>query len=183
MKKYTEEFINSTLKSIVASSNSYADVCRQLNIRPGGGNQSYIKSIITDNNFDTSHFLGYSWAKGTSHKNRNYDYLRDEYSGFRIFLSKAKARSLVSCDITLDDLKNQWILQNGKCTYSNVDLVLPTKENKTKNRLYTASLDRVNSKLGYNKDNIHFISVACNFAKNNMSHEQMLEFCRIIRCS
>jgi myo-inositol catabolism protein IolC len=43
-----------------------------------------------------------------------------------------------------------------------------------------ASLDRVDSTKGYIVGNIQFISAAANMAKNNMTHEQMIEFCKII---
>lgn len=183
MKKYTQEYIAQKVLPAVKSSKSYAEVCRKIGVRPGGGNQVYIKSVIEQNGLDTSHFLGTSWAKGTVHKNRDYKYLRDEYSGFRSFLTKAKARSDGSCNLTLEDLKSQWEAQNGKCVYSNVDLNLPTKTYKNRSRIYTASLDRIDSTKDYVKGNIQWISVACNFAKNKMTHEEMLDFCKVIRLS
>lgn len=179
--KYTLEFVNKTLIDVVKECQTYADVCRRIGVKPGGGNQAYLKSVIEKHKIPTNHFVGISWATGTKHKNnRNYDYLRDEYSGFRIFLTKIKSRNIKNSNLTLADLKQQWIKQNGRCVYSNVLLNLPSKSTKRK-RIYTASVDRINSSIGYVRGNIQFISVACNFAKNCMTHEEMLEFCDVLR--
>lgn len=58
--KYTKEL----LTLIVKKSNSYADVCRELNIKPSTGAQSYIANKIKEYSIDTSHFTGRAWAKG-----------------------------------------------------------------------------------------------------------------------
>ena len=34
--------------------------------------------------------------------------------------------------------------------------------------------------MGYVKGNIQFISASANFAKNTMSHNEMVDFCKII---
>jgi hypothetical protein len=43
-----------------------------------------------------------------------------------------------------------------------------------------ASLDRIDPKKGYVKGNIQFISMSCNYAKNNMTHTEMLRFIDLI---
>lgn len=52
--KYTKEL----LIPIVKESNSYADVCRKLNVTPSTGAQTYINKKIKEYNIDTSHFVG-----------------------------------------------------------------------------------------------------------------------------
>lgn len=52
------------LESIVASSYSYADVLRALDIVPAGGNYSTLKQRIEELNLDTTHFTGKGWSKG-----------------------------------------------------------------------------------------------------------------------
>jgi hypothetical protein len=104
------------------------------------------------------------------------DNKRDKYTGFRRYMAKAKSRDK-ECNITLDDLLEQWVKQNGICIYSGVKLNHPQKKGSS---ITTASLDRIDSKKGYIKDNIQFISIACNYAKNNMTHEDMLTFCKLI---
>jgi hypothetical protein len=41
-----------------------------------------------------------------------------------------------------------------------------------------ASLDRIDSSKGYIKGNIQFVSVIANYAKNEMTHDEMLYFCK-----
>lgn len=80
--------------------------------------------------------------------------------------------------LSTEDLHNQWISQKGVCPYTGVELILSNKVGD--NIICHASLDRIDSSKGYEKDNIHFISVMANFAKHTYSHETMLEFCQTI---
>ena len=109
----------------------------------------------------------------SNHSNNN----RDEYTGFRDFLRRIKRREH-EYNVDLKYLKEVWDKSNV-CVYSGVILVLPTHL-KNNNPLITASIDRIDSTKGYVKGNIQYISITSNHAKNSMSHEQMLEFCRLI---
>jgi hypothetical protein len=105
---------------------------------------------------------------------------RDRYTGLREHLARAKRRKH-TCSITLDDLLTQWNAQGGKCVYTGVELQYPKWKRDSKNNLmYVASLDRIDSSIGYEPGNIQFISASANYAKANMTHQQMLEFCRLI---
>lgn len=102
----------------------------------------------------------------------------DKYTGLREHLRRAKYRTR-EFNITLDDLLNQWDKQNGICPYTGIKLIHPIRI-KDEGLIYMASLDRIDSTKGYIVDNIQFISAAANLAKNNMTHEQMIEFCKLI---
>lgn len=104
------------------------------------------------------------------------DNRKDKYSGLREHLTRVKKRNK-DYNITLDDLLTQWLKQDGNCIYSGVKLNHPKNGD---NNITTASLDRIDSSIGYVKGNIQFISIACNYAKNNMTHEDMLTLCKII---
>lgn len=101
---------------------------------------------------------------------------RDKYTGLREHFRRIKKRKH-EFNITLNDLLNQWEIQSGRCIYSGVELVHPNENN---NNIYTASLDRIDSNLGYVKGNIQFISIICNQAKNNLTHQEMINFLNII---
>jgi hypothetical protein len=118
-----------------------------------------------------------------------------EKNKFQIYIRRAKSRPIEylskfktkfdGCDedsiLTTDDLLEQWILQKGKCPYSGVNLILAKgRRNEKHNLTEIASLDRINSDYGYIKGNIQFVSAVCNYAKRNMPHEEMIEFCKII---
>ena len=102
----------------------------------------------------------------------------DKYTGLREHFRRAKYRNQ-EFNITLDDLLEQWDKQNGLCPYSGVKLIHPIRI-KDESLIFMASLDRIDSNLGYIKGNIQFISAATNLAKNNMTHEQRVEFCKLI---
>lgn len=71
MPKYTD----SEIVSAVASSDSIAQVLRQIGLSPVGGNYATIKSAIARLNLDTNHFLGQANTKGKQHnKGRPLDY-------------------------------------------------------------------------------------------------------------
>jgi hypothetical protein len=102
----------------------------------------------------------------------------DKYTGLREHLRRAKYRTR-NFNITLDDLLTQWNKQDGICPYTGVKLIHPIRI-KNETLIYMASLDRIDSNIGYMKGNIQFISASANMAKNNMTHEQMIEFCKLI---
>jgi hypothetical protein len=112
-------------------------------------------------------------------KGKNIGYVKtDKYTGLREHYRRAKYRNR-EFDLTLEDLLEQWDKQDGICPYTGVKLIHPIRL-KDEGLTYMASLDRIDSNLGYIKNNIQFISAAANLAKNNMTHEQMIEFCKTI---
>ena len=104
---------------------------------------------------------------------------RDKFSEFRQHLLRAKRRKHIT-DITLQDLKDVWEEQNGICPYSKVRLKAPLYYEKN-DPIYTASLDRKDSSLGYIKGNIQFISIAMNLMKNSMTEEKVQELLLILK--
>ncbi len=118
------------------------------------------------------------------HRNRNTSHLNpsnrnDEYSKFRKHLRKIRDRD-PNCTVTLEDMLEVWNNQDGKCIYSKVKLQ-PSKYKQSNNQIYTLSVDRIDSSLGYIKGNIQFISIAMNHMKNNMSHNETLELIEILK--
>jgi hypothetical protein len=103
---------------------------------------------------------------------------KDKYTGLREHFRRLKLRDK-EVNITLDDLLEVWEKQNGVCPYTGLSLIHP-KNAKNHSMLYKASLDRIDSSLGYIKGNIQFISATANFAKGNMSHSEMIDFCKVI---
>ena len=63
-RKWTyEQFIEA-----VASSLSYAEVIRQLGLKPAGSNYDTVKRKISELNLDTSHMTGQAWNQGDKYK-------------------------------------------------------------------------------------------------------------------
>jgi hypothetical protein len=107
----------------------------------------------------------------------------DEFSLVRFHLRniKNKSRCRKPCYVDLQDLKEQWDKQEGRCPYTgwllktpiNCGQLLP----KTPDR---ASLDRIDSSKPYTKDNIQFISLMAQYAKNSWDGQELLDFCRAV---
>jgi len=80
-------------------------------------------------------------------------------------------------------LKALFESQNGKCSVSGVALELPCShgwDDRDVPSHARASLDRVDSKLGYAHGNIRFVSRTVNFAKSDGTDEDLFEFCRAV---
>lgn len=113
-------------------------------------------------------------------------YKDPETVAFKYMLTKAR-KNAKQCerkvlDLTLENLKEVWDKQNHICVYSGVDLVLPIQYKSVwNNPTFTASLDRIDSSKGYVVGNIQFVSIVINRAKGNFTHEQMIEFCNIMK--
>jgi hypothetical protein len=103
---------------------------------------------------------------------------KDEFSPFRYHLRKAKSRNK-KFNLTLKDLKDVWDKQNGICPYTGIQLV-DWDYKAESNSLYTASLDRIDSSKGYFRENIQFVSKNINYMKNNLSHQETIDLCKII---
>lgn len=105
---------------------------------------------------------------------------RDKYTPFRYSLRCAKRRTK-ECTITLENLEEVWNLQQGICPYTGIKLVLPEDSNIDTIPVYErASLDRINSSLGYVKGNIQFVSTPINYMKNTMSDSETKQFLKLI---
>jgi len=106
----------------------------------------------------------------------------DDLSPFRFIFGQIKNKSKKrgkDFSLTLVDLKEQWDKQKGVCPYTGYSLKFPclsTHYVKRESNPYFASLDRIDSSKGYSKDNIEFVCVAVNYAKNGFTRSQMLEF-------
>lgn len=103
----------------------------------------------------------------------------DEYSLFRQHLRRAIRRKTF-CNLTLEEMKEVWDSQNGICVYSNIKMIEASYK-EYNDPIYTMSLDRINSDIGYIKSNIQFITIAMNYLKNSMTDEKMREVLQILR--
>lgn len=116
---------------------------------------------------------------------KNYDISRfcsnklDGYTKFRYHFRNIQKRQQ-DVDITIEDLKEQWDLQNGICEFTGTQLILSTYTKIIKNPIYTASLDRKDNSKGYVKGNIRWVSRPINYMKNDMSDDMLWEICRLI---
>ena len=110
---------------------------------------------------------------------KEYCYNRnDEFTPYRYSLRNAKKR-FKEFNLTLEDLRDVWIAQNGICPYTGLKLQLPTWK-KCDNIWYRASLDRIDSSKGYVVGNVQFISTPINFMKSTMSDLETKQYLKLI---
>ena len=88
----------------------------------------------------------------------------------------ASTRS-IPFEITIDDVAELFEKQEGKCALSGLPLLLPSKSKQVNGKYRTASLDRINSNLPYQKDNIQWVHKDVNMMKQQFSTEHFLELC------
>lgn len=117
--------------------------------------------------------------------NKGGDYQINEYTGFKYMLKCINNKNRINkkMNISLEDLKQVWNNQNGLCAYTKIPLILVTHTNPRKDvpKWHLASVDRIDSSKGYEKDNIQFVSRTINYAKNDMLHEDMIKFLQYIK--
>lgn len=112
--------------------------------------------------------------------------LRDEYTEFRYFLRKARARDkkkgrIKNMNLTLSYLKKLWKEQDGICPFTGVKLNLPkTTSGWNTKEPYNASLDRIDCSVGYVKGNVRFVSYIANVARGDFTDQQLFNFCRAV---
>lgn len=105
-------------------------------------------------------------------------YQRDNFSSFKYFLRRCRKFDSET-DISLDYLKEVWDNQKGKCAYTNIDMVPKFFEKAS--TIYSASLDRIDSSIGYIKGNVQFVCLGINYAKNNFSESEIKQFIQSIK--
>lgn len=111
----------------------------------------------------------------------------DDFSAFRYFLKKARAKDRLikygETDLTLQYLRCLWADQKGICPYTHKHMHLPESSSqraKEKQSPSGASLDRIDSTKGYIQGNVEFVCLAVNYAKNKFSKEDIIKFFKLI---
>jgi hypothetical protein len=72
-------------------------------------------------------------------------------------------------DITLEDLKAQWEIQNGKCFWLNINMSL--EDLLISRSPFAPSVDRIDSSRGYHKDNIVLTTRFANLGRGAYDNE------------
>jgi len=88
---------------------------------------------------------------------------------FRLTSAKARARAKnIPCEIDVPYLQSLLDQQENKCFYSGIEMEL------NRAGAYTASIDRIDSSIGYVKGNVSFVISAVNTMKNDLSEKEFL---------
>lgn len=99
------------------------------------------------------------------------------YKGvFTYYLNKTRNRNR-GFDLDEEYLVEIWQKQNGRCALSNI--VIHLKDGN--HTLSTASLDRIDSNIGYLRGNVQFVAYAMNLAKNKFSDQDVFKFLQEVK--
>jgi len=111
---------------------------------------------------------------------------QDEFSPFRAYLNKGRySNKKHKMTLSVKYLKSLWEKQIGICPYTGIKMTLPknTLDCAKIRSLKKASLDRIDSSVGYIDGNVEFVCMAINNAKNNFTKKEMEDFLRSIKLS
>jgi hypothetical protein len=96
---------------------------------------------------------------------------------FSTILSSARTRE-IEFNITAEFIWKLFLKQNAKCAISGLDIELTEKCSDLKGN--TASLDRIDSSLGYIEGNVQWVHKKINKMKNNLSDKEFIKICKQI---
>jgi hypothetical protein len=94
-------------------------------------------------------------------------------------LASAKKRN-IKVEISIEEAWGLFEKQNGKCALSGETITFAKNCKELKLGLNTASLDRIDSSLGYVKDNVQWVHVKVNYMKQQFKQIDFLDWCRKI---
>ena len=96
--------------------------------------------------------------------------------------AEKRAKKLL-IDITCDDIHEMYNKQNGKCALSGLQLSHETyayRDNEHIINRMNISIDRINSNLGYTKDNVQLVGAIVNRMKTDLPDQEFINFCSIV---
>lgn len=128
------------------------------------------------NRKDHAFRLSLSKCKQCSNKD---NHPQGEHEGIRIsFFNKYKLGAIsrgLNFEIDIDFMSKLAKKQNYKCYYSDADLNFSGDFKKI-----TASIDRINSSIGYLKDNVCWVHKDINMMKQQFTEERFIEMCKLV---
>lgn len=112
---------------------------------------------------------------------------RPQLAYLRLLVTLARKRATRfnrEFSITFEDVLDLFKRQHGKCAYTSFSLDVSkykTGHPRTREeRMYRASLDRIDNDKGYTVDNIQLVCAPVNNMKNTLSHADFVNLCRLI---
>ena len=83
-------------------------------------------------------------------------------------------------NITIDDAWRLFELQNGKCALTGLDLQFASLREQRLGHQQTASLDRIDSNIGYELSNIQWVHKYVNWMKNDLPMDEFIRMCKLV---
>ena len=113
---------------------------------------------------------------------RQHKWVKNNIIKCRILSAKHRAKKKdLDFDIDEDFINNLLIEQNYKCKYSGQILDISSVGSQdTKMNIYGLSIDRIDSKKGYTKDNVVLVASIVNTMKNELTEADFLAFIKTL---
>jgi hypothetical protein len=83
-------------------------------------------------------------------------------------------------DMSIEDGWNLFLKQGRKCALSGVSIKFAKMTNDYWRRGTTASLDRIDSSVGYVSGNVQWVHKTVNKMKQNIPESELLKWCRLL---
>lgn len=106
-----------------------------------------------------------------------YSHIVRSANGSKLNNRERKAKELT---LTMDEAWNLFLKQNRKCALSGIELQFPKR---SKDKSWTASLDRIDSSKGYILSNVQWVHKDINIMKNKFDNQYFIEMCKRVACS
>lgn len=97
-------------------------------------------------------------------------------SWFNKFKTSAEVRG-ISWELSLDDVADLLKEQESLCALSGVEITFPETGHPQK---APASIDRINSKLGYTRENSQLLTREVNMMKQSYTQERFIAICTLV---
>lgn len=121
---------------------------------------------------------GSKQCENCSNKYKNY---LEEFSDtmWNLIVSRANKKNF-ELSITKQEAYQIFLNQNKKCKLSGIDIkfAISSKDYLSKNQ--TASLDRIDSSIGYTKNNVQWVHKNINLMKGCLSDQEFIHFCNLV---
>lgn len=82
--------------------------------------------------------------------------------------------------ITIQYVWDLYLRQQGKCALTGVDIGFSYKNTRYGTEDNTASLDRIDSSLGYTEDNVQWVHKTINLIKMDLKEDEFIQWCKTI---
>lgn len=166
--------------------NRTSQTCSLNCLNPGlgyiDGNLQWLHKNINAMKFDfaQSDFLRWCFlvARYTFNEDKYSQDFEIDKSYFHRILAGAKTRNL-EFNITIDNIHKLFIKQGGKCKLSGIPLNFAVRHYKNY-KDQDASVDRLDSSLGYSLGNIQIVHKTINIMKGEYLNKEFIEYCKMI---
>lgn len=103
-------------------------------------------------------------------------------SGYFVAQTRTNAlRRGYEFNLTVEYLQDLLESQNFKCALSNEPIFIGYQdEGRTDPKLWTGSLDRIDSTIGYKEGNVQFVTKTINFMKQHYSQDEFIRQCKLV---